>query len=106
MPDSRYKYLQSIWKAGDLTSLKDIFGIVPRSIVATDIGLNYGRFSQKVLKPELFTFRDILRLAKYTEIDPKVLAEIVLKDIEAIRNPPKKTRNGKRPQVHISSQAH
>ena len=104
MPDTRYKYVLSVWRAGDLTSLKDIFDMVPRSIVATDIGLNYGRFSQKVLKPELFTFRDLLRLAKYTEIEPKALAEIVLKDVEANRNPPKKTRNGKRPAVQGSPQ--
>jgi hypothetical protein len=104
MPDTRYKYVQSVWKAGDLTSLKDIFYIVPRSNVAIDLGLHYDRFSKKVNKPEMLQFRDIVSLAKLIDIEPKALADLVLMDIEANKTQPKKTRNVKRPKVQGGSQ--
>ena len=81
--DIRYKYVRSVWNAGDLRSFAEIFNIVPRSIVATDLGLNYDRFSKKILKPELLTFRDIQRLSRLTDIDPKSIAGLVLDQIEA-----------------------
>ena len=81
--DIRYKYVRSVWTAGDLRSFAEIFNIVPRSIVATDLGLNYDRFSKKILKPELLTFRDIHRLSRLTDIDPKSIAGLVLDQIES-----------------------
>jgi hypothetical protein len=90
--DIRYKYVRSVWVAGDLTSFRDIFNIVPKSIVAIDLGLNYDRFSKKIIKPELLSFRDIMRLAKLTGIDPKDLAGLVLTDMETNKTPPKKPK--------------
>jgi hypothetical protein len=80
--DHRYNYVRSIWMAGDLTSFTEIFNIVPRSIVASDLRLNYERFTKKILKPELLTFRDIKNLSRLTGIDLKTLAGLVIGAIE------------------------
>lgn len=81
--DQRYKYVRSIWTAGDLKSFAEMFNIVPRSTVATDLGLNYDRFSKKVLRPELLTFREVKRLSGLTGIDFQALAELVIREIES-----------------------
>lgn len=80
--DHRYKYVRSIWMAGDLRSFTEIFSIIPRSVVATDLHLNYDRFTKKVSKPEMLTYRDIRKLSVLTGIDFKPLSELVVCDIE------------------------
>lgn len=80
--DQRYKYVRSIWVAGDLTSFAEMFNVIPRSTVATDLGLNYDRFSKKVLNPQLLTYREIWRLSDLTGIDFRSLSELVVSDIE------------------------
>ena len=76
--DPRYRYVRSIWIAGDLTSFIEIFNIVPRSIVATSLRLNYERFTKKILKPELLTFRDIRNLSHLTGIPFEALSGFVI----------------------------
>lgn len=80
--DHRYKYVRSIWQAGDLTSFAEIFNIIPRSVVASDLHLNYERFTQKVIKPETLVYRDIQNLARLTGIEFRKLSELVIRDIE------------------------
>jgi hypothetical protein len=80
--DHRYKYVRSIWLAGDLTSFAEIFNIIPRSVVAADLHLNYERFTKKVLRPETLAYRDIQNLSRLTGIEFKKLSELVIKDIE------------------------
>ena len=89
MPDKdhRYSYVRSIWLAGDLKAFIEIFNIVPRSIVANDLRLNYERFSKKIMKPELLTFRDIRNLSLLTGIDFHTLAGLVIRAIEGDKKP-------------------
>jgi hypothetical protein len=90
--DPRYKYVRSIWSAGDLNSFDEIFNLVPRSVVATDLGLNYVRFSKKIMKPELLTLWDMYRLSNVTELDPKVLASLALDNVITMNE--KKAKGG------------
>lgn len=90
LKDNRYNYVRSVWKAGDLTTFNDIFQIIPRSIVAKDLGLNYERFVKKIFRPERFTFEDVSRIARLLEIEPKILANLVLIAIEENANSIKK----------------
>lgn len=80
--DHRYKYVRSIWAAGDLKSFQEIFSIIPRTIVANDLHLNYERFSKKVVKSELLTFKDIRKLSRLTGIDFKALCDLIVQEIE------------------------
>lgn len=80
--DHRYKYVRSVWQAGDLHSFAEIFNIIPRSVVAADLHLNYERFTKKVIKPETLAYRDIQCLAQLTGIDFRKLSELVIQAIE------------------------
>ncbi|HTJ14416.1 MAG TPA: hypothetical protein VL547_20400 [Dinghuibacter sp.] len=80
--DHRYKYVRSVWQAGDLNSFAEIFNIIPRSVVAADLHLNYERFTKKVLKPDTLAYRDVLNLAQLTGIDFRKLSELVIRDVE------------------------
>jgi hypothetical protein len=73
----KYKYIGSVWKAGDIECFPDIFNIVSRSVVALDLRMNYDVFTKKFRSPELFRFREIRQLAKLTGIPFKDLARLV-----------------------------
>ena len=68
--------------AGDLKSFAGIFKIVPRSIVASDMHINYERFIKKLGKPELFTLRDVQVMAGLTGIDFRALSDFMVTAIE------------------------
>ncbi len=79
--DRRYRYVKSIYLAGDLRTFGDIFGIVPRSIVAGDIMLNYDRFTRKAGHPELLKYSDMLAISKLTGIPPQDLSALIVDEI-------------------------
>ena len=87
--DNRYSYVKSVWKAGDLNTFDEIFHIVPKSIFAKDLGVNYQRFVLKIGRPERFTFEEMNRIARLLELEPKVLANLVLIAIERKSRIPK-----------------
>ncbi|TDW97152.1 hypothetical protein [Dinghuibacter silviterrae] len=75
--DRRYKFVATVWRSGELTSLNDIFDIIPRSVVAADLGVNYERFTRKLLKPGGFYFREIERLSVLLDIPFEELSKLV-----------------------------
>ena len=87
--DNRYSYVKSVWKAGDLNTFDEIFHIVPKSICAKDLDVNYQRFVLKISHPERFTFEEMNRIARLLELEPKILANLVLIAIERKSRIPK-----------------
>jgi hypothetical protein len=95
--DPRYRYVKSIWKAGDLSSFAEMFGVIPKSIVANDIGMNYERFAAKVYEPQYLSFREVLKIALLAEIEPLAMVKLVLTDLEEyikVEQENAKIRNG------------
>jgi hypothetical protein len=80
--DPRYKYVYSVWAAGELTSFAEIFDIVPKSTVAADMGLNYGRFAKRVKHPGMLCFKETQKMAKLLKIDFRALVGLIVNDME------------------------
>jgi hypothetical protein len=80
--DNRYKAVKAMIETNGFKSFKDIFEIIPRSIVAADLGIHYNRFIDKVSKPGEFSLRDLVTLAKLIETPPMKLIELALNNIE------------------------
>jgi hypothetical protein len=91
--DPRYKYLPSIVNTGQLQSFRQIFDVVPMSVIASDLGHNYGRFRRKVFNPMSFTFDDIGRLSSVTGLPWNSLCELVRYDIEGFKSNNSDARN-------------
>ncbi|TDW99732.1 hypothetical protein [Dinghuibacter silviterrae] len=81
--DHRYSHVHSVWKAGDLSSFSMIFRIIPRSVVAADMGLNYERLASKLENPSKFLFRDIQKLSTLVDIPFMDLIKLVSLAIQA-----------------------
>jgi len=75
--DPRYKTLRIVINAGGIKSFRDLFKVVPRSVVAGDLGTNNNRFYRLVLNPGDFTFNEIRQMAKLIGCKYEQLRELV-----------------------------
>jgi len=64
-------------------SFGEIFDIVPKSVVARDLGINNMRFSKLINQPALFSFKDTFRFAALLEVDDMVLISLIYSQIQA-----------------------
>ena len=61
--DRRYNAIKSMVDDGSISTFKEIFEVIPKTLVSKDMGMNYQTFTRKVTDPELFTVREILFMA-------------------------------------------
>jgi hypothetical protein len=80
--DKRYGVIKALFREGDRYRFKDIFDIVPKTIVAKDLGMNYHAFTRKVGDPERFTLKEIIKMADMFAIGPQNLCDRIFIDIE------------------------
>ena len=64
-------------------SFGEIFDIVPKSVVARDLGINNMRFSKLINQPALFSLKDTFRFAALLEVDDMVLISLIYSQIQA-----------------------
>jgi hypothetical protein len=81
--DYRYRYVKSVWGAGDLTSFSRIFEIIPKTVVSDDMGMHYHSFANKVSRPELLNVKQLMKLAELTGIPLASIVELVANDIKS-----------------------
>lgn len=79
--DFRYPHVHSIWRAGDLKTLDQVFEIVPKSIVAKDLGMHYNSFMHRLDNPRLINMDQMMELADLTGISFDGVIELVKNDI-------------------------
>ena len=71
-------------------SFKELFDIIPKSVVASDLGIHYNRFVIKINKPEDFSLKELITFANLIEVSPSIIIELVVKDIESKKKRVKK----------------
>jgi hypothetical protein len=75
--------LAKIITGGYMHSFGEIFDIVPKSVVARDLGINNMRFSKLINQPALFSLKDTFRFAALLEVDDMVLISLIYSQIQA-----------------------
>ncbi len=79
--DRRYNAVKSMVEVGSISGFKEIFEIIPRTMVSKDMGMNYQTFTRKVAAPDLFTIREMNFMAAQFEITPEELLKKIIADI-------------------------
>jgi len=85
--DERYDTVKTLLTVGHFGEFKHIFKVIPKTIVANDLGIHGNRFDKLIQYPERFVIWDIERIARLIEIDLPVLMDLILKDIRKRRPP-------------------
>ncbi|MCS3795895.1 hypothetical protein [Niastella sp. OAS944] len=75
--DERYIAVRRMIQAGDITMLNQCFNIIPKSIVAEDLGEHKGRYSTRLTGIENMTYKDIKNLSSLFEIDITIVFKLI-----------------------------
>jgi hypothetical protein len=81
LKDNRYKAIKSLIESKSLTGLKDVFTILPYSLVRQDLKINYNTLRRRVTNGSLLTMKDIVAMASLIEVDPVEIFRLSLNDI-------------------------
>ncbi|TDW96896.1 hypothetical protein [Dinghuibacter silviterrae] len=76
--DNRYLAVQSILEREKSIKFNELFDIIPRTVVASDMAQDYRTFAGKVRNPESFTIAELASLSRLFEVDPHKLLELIL----------------------------
>jgi hypothetical protein len=83
LKDPRYKAIKSLIESKGIQELKDIFTIVPLSVVKQDMKINYNTLRRRVNNAGTLTAKDIIVMASLFEVDPIEVFRLVVHDSTA-----------------------
>ena len=75
--DERYIAVKRMIQAGDITMLHQCFRIIPKTVVAEDLGEHKGRYSTRLNGIETITYRDMKNLSSLFEIEVNMLINLI-----------------------------
>jgi len=74
--DLRYKTVKVLIEERDIKTFREIFDYIPRSVVYSDLGINYTRFINLVKHTEDFTLKELIMMSKHIGTDPKPVIDM------------------------------
>jgi hypothetical protein len=83
--DNRYSLLPSLYKIGHLKQFSDIFVVVPKSVIARDLGFNYTRFTNFMLHPTKFTVKEVMCISYLTGIPALQLLKWIIESAKSTK---------------------
>ena len=77
--DPRYKAVKLMVEKGEITLFNEMFRIIPKSVVAADLGKQNIRFTMLMNRIERFTLKDLFLLGKFFDLDERMIFELAYK---------------------------
>jgi hypothetical protein len=81
LKDPRFKAIKSLIDSKGISSLKDIFTIIPLTVVKDAMKANYNTLRSKVNKGETLTMKDIITMASLFEVEAVEVFRLAINDI-------------------------
>lgn len=75
--DFRYKMGKMMIEAGEVKSLWHLTKIVPKSVIARDLGVKVDRFTQYMQDTSLFRMKHLYDMSELFDVDVKLLLIII-----------------------------
>jgi len=88
--DPRYRAIKSLIESKSISSLKDIFTVIPLTAVKKDLKVNYDTIRRRVNNPETLTLRNVVGMATLFEVDTVEVFRLALYDINSKNKSKKK----------------
>jgi hypothetical protein len=79
--DRRYNAIKSMVEDGSISTFKEIFEVIPKTLVSKDMGMNYQTFTRKVTDPDLFTVREVLFMSNLFGVSPDDLFKRIMANL-------------------------
>jgi hypothetical protein len=91
LKDNRYKAVKSLIETNNIKSLKEVFEIIPLTVVRVDMGVNYNTLRRRIQSSGLLTVDDINKLSELMEVDACQLTKLAIGDLKASNSVKRKT---------------
>lgn len=80
--DLSLRSIKSIFETGEVKKMYDIAPLFPTKITRA-LGINHGRYVDKLSKPEKFTIDEIVRFSRLTGVNLQKVMDVILKEASA-----------------------
>ncbi len=77
--DKRYTNVKNLFSAGHIKAFREIFDVIPKSVVARDLGMNNVRFTKLIKNVDRFVVKDVNRIAKLVGVDEQEFMILLMK---------------------------
>jgi hypothetical protein len=77
LKDNRYHLIRPKLRRKEIKIFSDLFNILPRTLVARDLGKEKGRFNELVHNPNEFTYSELRKLSDNCELDFNGLSMLI-----------------------------
>ena len=74
--DPRYNTLYKLITSGQLNGLTEMLEVLPKTVLARDLGMHHITFNKLILRPGQFKLDDIYEIASLIGVDNKVLLQL------------------------------
>ncbi|HVI49320.1 MAG TPA: hypothetical protein VM802_30930 [Chitinophaga sp.] len=81
MKDSRYAAVKAVITTGGIKNFKDVFTIIPISVVHKDTNIHYATLHRRIHDVRLLTLENFVKIAALIEIEPEILVSLALADL-------------------------
>ena len=88
MKDKRFSIAAKLIRTNEIKTFSEIIDIVPKTVVAKELGINPERFNRLLATIDLFVIKDLVRLAEVLEVE--TIAVLHLVDNELPKRKPRK----------------
>ena len=88
--DSRYSAIKALIENNNMSGLKQIFTILPISVLKQDLKVNYNTLRRRIYNTELMTVKDIRAIAQLIEVTEEKILQLCLMDLQQKRPNKKK----------------
>lgn len=97
LKDQRYYAIKSLIETKRINSLKEVFKIIPLSVVRVDMKANYSTLRKRVYNGDSLTLKDFRLMGDLFEVDPTEVFQLAILDVKdkAVNDLPKKKMKSK-----------
>jgi hypothetical protein len=79
--DPRNIAAKAALEIGSLSDIKQLFTVIPRTVIAGAIGINYRTLNKKIEDPGSFTLKEITRISRELRVEPSLIAALIFPHI-------------------------
>jgi hypothetical protein len=92
LKDQRYYAIKSLIETKRINSLKEVFKIIPLSVVRVDMKANYSTLRKRVYNGDSLTLKDFRLMGDLFEVDPIEVFRLAVSDVKnkSVKDLPKK----------------
>jgi hypothetical protein len=77
MKDKRFSIAAKLIRTNEIKTFSEIIDIVPKTVVAKELGINPERFNRLLATIDLFVIKDLVRLAEVLEVETIAVLHLV-----------------------------